>query len=84
MSARRWRPYHWLALLPAVGMLGGVPFANRVHPMILGMPFLIAWLAGWVMATSVIMGCILLLDRAHERRTGAPTAGGASNASNAS
>lgn len=77
MSGWRWRPYHWLALLPAAGMLGGVPFANRVHPMVFGMPFLMAWLAGWVLATSVIMGCILLLDRAHERRDGSANPGDA-------
>ena len=71
MSGRRWRPYHWLVLLPTIGMLGGVPFANRVHPMVFGLPFLFAWLAGWVVATSAIMGCILLLDRAHDRAVAA-------------
>jgi hypothetical protein len=59
-----WRPYHWLALVPAIGMLGGLPFANRVHPLVLGLPFLFAWLVGWVLATSVIMGCVLMLDEA--------------------
>jgi hypothetical protein len=63
-----WRPYHALALLPALGMLGGLPFANRVYPLVLGLPFLFAWLAGWVIATSAIMGCILALDSAAARR----------------
>lgn len=26
-----WRAYHALALLPAIGMLGGLPWTNRVH-----------------------------------------------------
>lgn len=46
-------------------MLGGIPFANRVYPLVLGLPFLFAWLVGWVLATSLVMACILRLDRAH-------------------
>ena len=59
----RWRRYHLLALLPVLGMLGGLPFANRVYPLVLGLPFLMAWLVGWVVATSAIMAFILRLDR---------------------
>lgn len=61
---QRWHAYHALALLPAIGMLGGLPFANRVHPLVFGLPFLIAWLVGWVIGTSALMACILMLDRA--------------------
>jgi hypothetical protein len=67
---QEWRPYHALALLPTIGMLGGLPFANRVHPFVLGMPFLFVWLVGWVVGTSAIMGCILMLDRAREATAG--------------
>jgi hypothetical protein len=63
---QEWRPYHALALLPTIGMLGGLPFANRVYPIVFGLPFLFVWLVGWVLGTSVIMGCILMLDRARE------------------
>ncbi len=62
-----WRAYHALALLPALGMLGGLPFANRVEPLVFGLPFLVAWLAGWVLATSGLMAVILRLDRRHEQ-----------------
>lgn len=62
---QRWRAYHALALVPAIGMLGGLPFANRVYPLVLGLPFLFAWLVGWVLATSLVMAWILRLDRAH-------------------
>lgn len=65
----RWRPYHALALLPAAGMLGGLSFANRVYPLVFGLPFLIVWLVGWVTATSAIMACLLVLDG----RTGSAT-----------
>ena len=61
---QEWHAYHALALLPTIGMLGGLPFANRVYPLVLGLPFLMAWLVGWVLATAVIMALILRLDRA--------------------
>lgn len=60
--------YRWLALLPAIGMLGGAPFANRVEPYVAGLPFLLFWILVWVLLTSVVMGLIYALDRAHEKR----------------
>lgn len=60
---QEWRAYHALAVLPALGMLGGLPWANRVYPLVLGLPFLMAWLVGWVIATAALMACILRLDR---------------------
>jgi len=62
-EASRWRRYHLLALLPVLGMLGGLPFANRVYPLVFGLPFLMAWLVGWVVVTAGIMAFILRLDR---------------------
>lgn len=61
----RWRLYHGLAAVPTVILLTGIPFVNRVHPMILGLPLLIAWILLWVVATSGVMGLVLYLDRAH-------------------
>jgi len=61
----RW--YRWLALVPAIGMLGGVPFANRVRPYVFGLPFLLFWVTAWVVLTSAIMWLIYALDRARER-----------------
>ena len=63
----RW--YRWLAVVPAIGMLGGVPFANRVTPYVLGLPFLLFWVTAWVVLTSVIMWIIYVLDRARESRS---------------
>ena len=63
-----WRAYHLLGFLPTLGMLGGIAFVNRVRPLVLGVPLLFAWIAGWVLATSLVMWCILRLDRASERR----------------
>lgn len=62
-----WRRHHLLGFVPAIGMLGGIVLANRVQPLVLGVPFLFAWIAAWVVGTSVVMWWILRLDRAHER-----------------
>lgn len=55
----------WLALLPFVGMLAGPFVFNRVEPLVLGMPFLLAWLVGCTVATSAIMAVIYLCDPAN-------------------
>jgi hypothetical protein len=56
------RPVYWLAALPFLGLLGGIPFANRVTPFVLGMPFILFWIVLWVVLTSVIMFVIYSLD----------------------
>jgi hypothetical protein len=58
--------YHWLAALPTIIMLGGVPFANRVTPYIFGLPFLLAWIVMSVLATSLILAIIYALDMSGE------------------
>ncbi len=55
----------WLAALPALGMLIGPFVLNRVEPLVLGMPLLLAWLVGCTVATSAIMGLIYLTDPAN-------------------
>jgi hypothetical protein len=57
------RPHRWLALLPTLAICFGVPFANGVHAMVLGLPFLLAWIVGCVVLTSVVMAIIAALDR---------------------
>lgn len=63
----RWRPYHWLAAIPTVMLLGGIPFVNHVHPLIFGLPLMMAWIVVWVVATSGIMGLVYYLDRTRAR-----------------
>ncbi len=65
LPGTRW--YHWLAAVPMLGLLGGLPFVNRVEPYVFGLPLLVAWIVGWVVATSVVMGVIYRLDRARSR-----------------
>ena len=56
------RLIHVLALLPFVGILGGVFFVNRVEPLVLGMPLVLAWIVGWIVLTAAIMAVIYRLD----------------------
>ncbi|HVY14449.1 MAG TPA: DUF3311 domain-containing protein [Rhodopila sp.] len=55
----------YLAILPFIGILGGVPLFNRVDPLILGMPLLLAWVVLWIVLTAAIMGIIYLCDPAN-------------------
>jgi len=43
-------------------MLGGVPFANRIHTLILGLPFLLLWIAVWVILAAGCMALLYALD----------------------
>ena len=56
-----------LAALPFVGILFGVAFVNRVEPLVLGMPFVLAWIVMWVVLSSIIMAIIYRLDPSNRR-----------------
>lgn len=57
-----------IGVVPAVGMLGGIWFANRTEPYVLGLPFLLFWLVAWVVLTSVAMAVIYRIDPANRDR----------------
>ncbi|MFD0829794.1 DUF3311 domain-containing protein [Neobacillus sp. M.A.Huq-85] len=56
-----------LAIIPFIGLLGGVPFVNKVNPYILGLPFFLFWILLWVVITSGIMAIIFKLDPKNRR-----------------
>ncbi len=58
-----------LASLPFIGILGGAGLANRTEPFVLGLPFLMAWIVLWVVASSAIMAVIFALDPVNRRHT---------------
>ena len=58
-----------LAALPFIGILLGVPFVNRVEPLVFGMPLVLAWIVLWVILAAVIMAIVYKLDPTN--RTGA-------------
>ncbi|MFL5254931.1 MAG: DUF3311 domain-containing protein [Rhodopila sp.] len=55
----------YLAALPFLGILVGVPLLNRVEPLILGMPLVLAWIVLWIILTSIIMTIIYFCDPAN-------------------
>ena len=52
----------FLAVLPFIGILLGVPFVNRVEPLVMGMPLVLAWIVFWVVMSAVIMAVVYRLD----------------------
>jgi hypothetical protein len=75
---RRAPLHRWLAVIPGLLILVGVPFANRVHGLLLGMPFLLVWIVGSVVLTSPIMALVGALDAKHAARSpGSPPPAGA-------
>jgi hypothetical protein len=44
-----------VALVPAVALVGGLPFVNRLEPLVFGLPFLLAWILGWVVVTPLFL-----------------------------
>jgi hypothetical protein len=65
------RPAHALipAAVPVVALVGGLPFVNRLEPAVLGMPFLLAWILGWVAATPAFLALAYAI---HRRASGTP------------
>ena len=55
----------YLAVLPFIGILVGVPFFNHVEPIIFGMPLLLAWMVLWVVLTAVILAIVYACDQAN-------------------
>jgi Protein of unknown function (DUF3311) len=55
----------YLAVLPFIGILVGVPFVNRVEPIVFGMPLLLAWIVMWVVLTSVLLAIVYACDPAN-------------------
>ncbi len=58
-------PVRLLAVLPFLGILGGIVFANRVTPYLFGLPFILGWLVLCVLGTAAVMGAIYLTDPAN-------------------
>jgi hypothetical protein len=52
-----------LAAIPVVALVGGLPFANRIEPTVLGLPFLLAWILAWVALTPVFLALAYLVHR---------------------
>jgi hypothetical protein len=51
------------AAIPVVALIGGLPFANRVEPVFLGMPFLLTWILAWVALTPAFLWVAYFIQR---------------------
>jgi xanthosine utilization system XapX-like protein len=55
----------YLAVLPFLGILVGVPLLNRVEPLVFGMPLILTWIVAWIILTAAIMAIIYCCDPAN-------------------
>jgi hypothetical protein len=59
------RSIRWIAVVPFLALIVGPFFVNRATPLILGLPFLLAWIVAWVLLTSLIMAVIYATNQAN-------------------
>ena len=57
-----------LALIPFLGICFCVPLWDRVHPLLLGLPFNLFWLVGWIVLTTACLWAAYRLQTAQEQR----------------
>ncbi|HEY5349688.1 MAG TPA: DUF3311 domain-containing protein [Candidatus Lustribacter sp.] len=51
-----------LAVVPALMLTAAIPWANRVEPRILGLPFLLAWIVLWVLLCPVFLYAVYRIE----------------------
>ncbi|MER2090044.1 DUF3311 domain-containing protein [Sporosarcina sp. JAI121] len=51
-----------LIAVPFIGFLGLLPWANRIEPYILGMPFLLFWLVLWMVISPLLLTIVYKFD----------------------
>jgi hypothetical protein len=59
------RSIRWLAAVPFLALIVGPFFVNRATPLVLDLPFLLAWIVAWILLTSLIMAVIYAADPAN-------------------
>jgi hypothetical protein len=52
-----------LAGIPIAALSVAVPFVNHVEPRVLGLPFVLAWIAGWVIVTPAFLWTLGRVER---------------------
>lgn len=57
-----------LALTPFLGMCFSVPLWDRVHPLLLGLPFNLMWLICWIVLGTLCLWGAYRLEIAREKR----------------
>jgi hypothetical protein len=59
------RSIRWFAVVPFLALIVGPFFVNRATPLVLDLPFLLAWIVAWILLTSLIMAVIYAADPAN-------------------
>lgn len=52
-----------LAFIPFVALSFAIPLVNRIEPRIFGLPFLLAWIAVWMLLTPLFLYALYRLER---------------------
>jgi len=63
------------AAIPVVALIAGLPFVNRLEPVLLGLPFLLFWTVGWVLATPALLAVAYLIARRADEGDGGGSRG---------
>ncbi len=54
-----------LAAIPFLTLVFALPLVNRTEPVILGLPFLLFWIIGWVALTPLVLFLAYRLEKKH-------------------
>ena len=60
----------FLGFIPFVGMCFSVPLWDRVHPMLLGLPFNLFWLIAWIVLTTLCLWAAYRVESARSSQQG--------------
>ncbi|MDR1702034.1 MAG: DUF3311 domain-containing protein [Sporomusaceae bacterium] len=55
-----------LTIIPFIWLVGCLPFANRVHPIIMGLPFLAFWISAGVVVCFFCTLAMYHIDRKND------------------
>ena len=61
-----------LGLIPFAAMCFSVPLWDRIQPRLLGLPFNLAWLIGWIVLSSACMWAVYRIETRGSRASRAP------------
>jgi len=60
------------ALIPFLAMCFTVPLWDRVHPIVLGLPFNLFWLTLWILLTPLCLSGAYRIEKRAKRPEGSP------------
>lgn len=56
-----------LGSIPFLTLVFALPLVNRIHPVILGLPFILFWILAWVILTPLILFLAYTLEKKFNR-----------------